>query len=208
MLDTVKIIDISHHNGDIRFDLIPKDVGAILMKASEGVGNTDPKFQKNWLQAKNFGFLRGAYHFYHPSQSAIQQSAHFLNIVGELGALDFPLILDIEATNGLSGSAIKESIQEFLNEIESKTKRVPILYSYVSFLEDLKLPDSFKRYPLWLAEYGVRLPRVPEPWTKWNVWQFSETGHIPGISTKCDVNVFNGSQSDLKAFISGSIVPS
>lgn len=204
MLETTKVIDISHWDGEVKFDLIPKDVGAIFIKATESIGNVDPMFQKNWLQAKNFGFLRGAYHFYHPNQGPIQQANHFVNTVGELESLDFPLILDLEQTNGLSSSAIAASVQVFLDEIEAKTKRVPIFYSYVSFLEDLKLKDSFRKYPLWIAEYGVRLPRVPDPWTKWNFWQYSETAHIPGIPTKCDVNVFNGSQSDLKAFIAGS----
>ncbi|HRI21555.1 MAG TPA: GH25 family lysozyme, partial [Panacibacter sp.] len=39
-------------------------IGFTFIKATEGLGNTDKQFKRNWLQAKQAGICRGAYHFF------------------------------------------------------------------------------------------------------------------------------------------------
>ncbi|MGD9069365.1 MAG: hypothetical protein PVJ46_08855, partial [Methyloceanibacter sp.] len=39
-------------------------------------------------------------------------------------------------------------------------------------------------------------PPVRYPGRKWAFWQFTATGHVPGVSGNCDRNIYNGSRSD------------
>src|SRR5688572_8743086 len=35
-----------------------------FIKATEGIGNVDPNFKRNWKKSKDNGIIRGAYHFF------------------------------------------------------------------------------------------------------------------------------------------------
>jgi hypothetical protein len=39
---------------------------------------------------------------------------------------------------------------------------------------------------------------VPSQWSDWTFWQFSETGTVPGINSKVDMDRFNGASADLR----------
>jgi len=57
--------------------------------------------------------------------------------------------------------------------------------------------EYFHQYPLWIANYGVSEPRVPEPWSsdEWLFWQFTEVGdgELYGVESRgIDLNYFNG----------------
>lgn len=62
-------IDISHHQGDIDWELLRNamiekcPIRFILIKATEGTSILDSKFRENFTQAREYGFIRGAYHF-------------------------------------------------------------------------------------------------------------------------------------------------
>lgn len=46
-----------------------------------------------------------------------------------------------------------------------------------------------KLYPLWVANYtGAARPLMPWGWTTYTLWQFSETGVWPGVTSKVDLN--------------------
>ena len=40
---------------------------------------------------------------------------------------------------------------------------------------------------------------MPNGWTKWTFWQYSETGKLQGIDRTFDLDRFNGSPADLAA---------
>ena len=64
-------IDVSHHQGRIDWEEL-KDNGMIdkypvrfvYIKATEGASIIDENFHDNFYQAREYGFTRGAYHFY------------------------------------------------------------------------------------------------------------------------------------------------
>ena len=76
-------IDISHHQGDIDWELLRNamiekcPVRFILIKATEGTTIVDPKFKENFTQAREYGFIRGAYHFWSNKSSARDQAYFF-----------------------------------------------------------------------------------------------------------------------------------
>ena len=54
------------------------------MKATEGGDHNDTTFQTNFANARNHGFIRGAYHFYIPGTDALKQ-ADFFYTYGQTG---------------------------------------------------------------------------------------------------------------------------
>ena len=67
------------------------------MKATEGGDHNDTTFEANFANARNHGFIRGAYHFYIPSTDALKQADFFIRTV-KLVSGDLPPVLDVEVT--------------------------------------------------------------------------------------------------------------
>lgn len=62
-------IDISHHQGEIDWEVLRNNgmidkypVRFVMIKATEGASNLDRRFKENFHQAREYGFVRGAYH--------------------------------------------------------------------------------------------------------------------------------------------------
>lgn len=78
-------IDISHYQGKIDWGRLLQNkqtatpLHFIFMKATEGGDHNDTTFQTNFANARNHGFIRGAYHFYIPGTDALKQ-ADFLYV--------------------------------------------------------------------------------------------------------------------------------
>lgn len=205
------IIDISHYQTTVNWNTIKNGttppVGAVIMKATEGSNIQDPTFTQRWAACKNSGIFRGAYHYFKPNEDVGQQVQFFLNAIGTLAANDFPPILDWEETDNTQTSVDVSDALQWLNLVQKATKKTPIVYGNPSFLQALNLPLTFAGYPLWIAEYGVNAPKMPSPWSNWLMWQYDESGTIPGVSGACDVDLFNGSMADLGNYLTTGHVP-
>jgi GH25 family lysozyme M1 (1,4-beta-N-acetylmuramidase) len=66
--------------------------------------------------------------------------------------------------------------------------------------------DSFNRYPLWLAHYGAssNVPDTQLPGRNpWTLWQYGDSGTIPGSAARVDLNVFFGTEEQFQTFAAG-----
>ena len=78
----VRGIDISHHQGEIRWDELKKEaIEFVFIKATEGGDFTDPKFADNWRNAQKNNYHVGAYHFYRICKNGKEQAENFIRIV-------------------------------------------------------------------------------------------------------------------------------
>jgi lysozyme len=66
---------------------------------------------------------------------------------------------------------------------------------------------GFSRYPLWVANYGVSCPKMPDGWDQWRFWQSSESGTVSGIDGATDLDTFQGTMDDLVDFVKSSAAP-
>lgn len=169
-------------------------IGFAFIKATEGNGNKDRHFKRNWKKAREAGVVRGAYHFFIASKSGRTQAENFIGHV-DLEPGDLPPVLDVEQTNGVPEARIRERVKEFLLILENHYGVRPIIYTNVDFYKQ-NLKDEFDSYPLWVAHYFQKeRPRIHRPW---QFWQHSETGRVNGIFSKVDFNVFNGDSTDFR----------
>ncbi len=201
------LIDL-YHGDDLKSwsSISNSNIAGCWLKATEGSNYVDPAFANRWETIKSSSLIRGAYHFYHPGQNPLMQAQLFCKTVGALDIGDLPCSLDWEVTDGAAINKDKADVHIFLDEVEKKTGKTPIIYGGFYFLNDLVLDKSFARYPLWVARYSSQPPMIPAPWTSYTFWQYTESAQITGVSNPCDVNLFNGSLSDLKNFIAASKV--
>jgi lysozyme len=194
----LKGIDVSHYQGGVNWGQV-KSAGCAFAyaKATEGTSVTDAQFAANWSGMKGAGLLRGAYHFYRAQQDSTQQAEHFLSVV-TLSPGDLPPFLDIEVNDGVTGSALIDGVQNWLETVSDEMGVTPLIYTLTSFW-NANLNDQFGQYPLWLARYSSAPGALPEGWSDWTFWQYSQSLNIAGVNGPADHDYFNGSLSDLQA---------
>lgn len=84
---TIHGLDVSHHQGNIDWADVKAmrvervQMGFAFIKATEGLNDMDEAFRRNWFNARQAGFPRGAYHFFNASKSGKAQAENFIEAV-------------------------------------------------------------------------------------------------------------------------------
>lgn len=194
-------IDVSRHNGVIDWKEVKAmnirgiNIQFVFIKATEGIGSTDPQFKKNWKGSKQVGMWRGAYHYFNTGKDGREQAKNFIETLGDLEDGDLPPVLDIEVTNGVAVAELQKEAKEWLDVVEEYYKVKPIIYTNVDFYRD-RLGTKFDDYPFWAAHYEEK--NQPRTARSWILWQHNEKGRVNGIRSEVDFNVFNGDLLDFR----------
>jgi len=192
-------IDISHYQGEIDWELLTHNREAkfpihfIFLKATEGGDHGDDTFTQNFGQARKYGFIRGAYHYFIPKTDAHKQADFFIRTV-QLAKGDLPPVLDVETTGKQSPQELKAAVKTWLDRVEAHYGVKPILYTSYKFKKRYLSDSIFNAYPYWIAHYYVDSVRYEG---KWHFWQHTDVGTVPGIEEEVDLNVFNGTMEEL-----------
>lgn len=196
-------IDVSRYQDLIAWEEVKKmsvgdiRLGFAFIKATEGIGNTDPQFRRNWKRAQSNGIVRGAYHFFIASKDGKMQAENFIKRV-ELEPGDLPPVLDVEQRNGVSKTQLQREVKKWLQTVESYYGVKPIIYTNVDFYKQ-NLGSDFDGYPLWVAHYYQReQPRITRDWT---FWQHNDQGNVNGITARVDFNVFRGDSIEFRSML-------
>lgn len=199
-------IDISHYQVDIDWGLLSNamvngcPVRFVIMKSTEGTGKLDETFYENYQSAGDYGFIRGAYHFWSNKSSARDQAYFFLKKV-HLNDGDLPPVLDVEhKPKEQSVEDFQRDILTWLHIVEDKYHVKPIIYTYYKFKQSYLSAPVFDDYPYWIAHYYVEKIEYKGPW---KFWQHTDAGRLPGIKGYVDLNIYNGSYYDLKQMTIG-----
>ena len=196
-------IDVSKYQSIIDWSSVKEmkvgnvQLGFTFIKATEGLGNEDAFFQRNWKKSKDAGMVRGAYHFFLATKSGKAQAENFINSV-ELQPGDLPPVLDIEQTYGVPSEKLRQRALEWLQTVHDYYHIQPIIYTNVDFYRQF-LKDDFDSFPLWVAHYLQK--ERPRTYRNWTFWQHSEAGRVNGIFTHVDFDVFNGDSAAFKGLL-------
>jgi len=118
---------------------------------------------------------------------------------------------------------ISQNAREAAEVLRTATKSPVVIYTRASFVRDYAPPMQtwLPAWPLWLAHYPypkgqislswesllenhlpqIAAPTLPPNCESWRFWQFSgDRLVLPGVSGALDVNFFNGSEADLRAW--------
>lgn len=200
--DKVVGFDVSQYQGTIHWEEIKKiedtfQLQFVFVRATAGKNKVDSQFKKNWEQAKQHQFIRGAYHYYRPNENSLQQAENFITTV-QLEPGDFPPVLDIEQLpKKQSLDSLKVGLKRWLTKVEKHYKVKPIIYSGESYYNDF-LKKEFSEYPFWIANYNFWRN---QPDSHWLLWQFTEKAQVSGVKGPVDVNIFNGNLIYLRSIL-------
>jgi GH25 family lysozyme M1 (1,4-beta-N-acetylmuramidase) len=194
-------VDVSHWNGSIDWSAV-RASGRRFAYVSIGDGTyVDPLFATNWSQAKAAGLYRGVYQYFRASEDPVAQANIIISRVGNLGPGDLPVMLDLEDMDGMSAATVTSRVRTWLTAVQRGTGRLPIIYTNSSTFDfGMGAPRGFAGYPLFVANWQVSCPNIPNSWSSWKAWQWSATGHVPGIAGDVDLDVFNGGLAQLASY--------
>ena len=178
-----------------------EDIQFVFIKATEGVSIFDPYFKDNFRQARLNGIVRGAYHYFSPSVTGLSQAQHFTKHV-KLKIGDLPPVLDVEEIGNLSIASLQKEVLDWLVYVENYYGVKPIIYSGHNFKKKNLSHPKLRDYPFWIAHYYKDELDYDGDWL---FWQHTDLGNIKGIKGDVDLNIFNGSLSDLKALTIDSL---
>jgi GH25 family lysozyme M1 (1,4-beta-N-acetylmuramidase) len=181
-------VDISHwQDGPMDFAAArAAGLKFVVHKSTDGVDFMDDKYDERRPDVAAAGMIWGGYHFARPGKSGAAKQAQFFlsHLRPEPG--DLRPVLDLEKTGGLSPARLAQWAHDFVEEVKKRLGTEPIVYT--------PFPLGPTRCQLWVARYSDanNAPRIPRPWTKYAIWQFSNgvfgvPNHVPGLG-HCDLN--------------------
>jgi len=190
-------IDVSHFSGAVDWDAVEKAGHRYaFLKATEGEDWLDPTFKDNMAALEKAGIARGAYHFFIAHDDPEVQARHFIEHV-TLAKGDLPPVVDVETLSNRPVPDLPARLKKWLDLVEAHYGVKPIIYTSPKFW-DHQVGTSFAEYPLWVAEYGVDLPRIPIGWERWTLWQYSGDAKPTGVTKTADLNYLDGKNEALE----------
>jgi len=194
----LKGIDVSHFSGSVDWQTLAREeIAFAFLKATEGEDWTDPTFTDHMQALKGTDILRGAYHFFVLHDDPVTQANHFIETVS-LSSGDLIPVIDIETMGDQKVDDPVSRLKTWLDMVEQHFGVKPMIYTSHRFWNNT-MNTAFADYPLWIAEYEVDLPTLPEGWERWTYWQYKGDASVPGITKTADLSYFNGKAKALKA---------
>jgi lysozyme len=199
-------IDISHWQDYPNFDEVyASGVKGMIHKATEGTSYVDPNRAENCSNAVNAGIAIATYFWIKPGDGRAQAEFYLSTIDPVQGER---VVVDYEE-DGCTLTMLKDAVQALMDY--KKGLKITV-YSGHLLKEQLGSKcDDFLRAntDLWLAQYTDGTPTWPTAtYPQWALWQYSETGTIPGIDDAyVDLNNYNGVTESFLKWISPTSAP-
>jgi lysozyme len=204
----VKGVDVSVYQGTIDWPTTKANgIDFAIARISDGSA-LDTQFSNNWAGMKSAGVVRGAYQFFEPGEDPMTQAGIVISAVGMLGAGDLPVTADMEVTGGQSAATIVANLQTWSAAVKAGTGKTPMIYTAPGYWNGSVGSTAFGGDPLWVANWGVTCPSLPDGWSDWVFWQDSDMGSVTGIPATVDLDEFNGTLAQLQSFAGGGTTSS
>ncbi len=188
-----KGIDVSKHNGTINWEQVKKaGIEFAILRAGYGRRTVDPTFHYNAKECQRLGISLGVYWFsYALSVEDAQNEAIKCLETVEGYELNEGIAFDFEADSlryanekkvAISYTLVSKMANAFLKEIKIAGQQ-PVLYSNRSMLRTHFKTVNMKDVLIWYAN-----PSLEHPDVDCDIWQYSFTGKVNGISKDTDLN--------------------
>ena len=183
-------IDVSSHQRVIDWDSVSTDssITFVYIKATEGATYRSPHYSDNLHGARRHGLKAGSYHFLRSTSTIAAQFRNFI-ATAKRDEQDLVPMIDVETRGTWSRQQLIDSLGMLATLMEDYYGVRPMIYSTMSFY-NRNLSPYFNNYPLYIGRYSNKSPEIS--WNgRYTIWQFSETGKVPGIGTDVDLCRFS-----------------
>ena len=193
---TARGIDVSKFQGSIDWNAVKADgiTFAIIRCGYRGYGSgalvEDSTYRANIRGAINAGLKVGVYLYSQAinEAEAVEEASMVLSLVGGY-SLPLGVYYDTESVAGGRANAISAAERTacavaFCETIRNAGYRAGV-YSYASWFYNALNFDNISKYNIWIAQYRDKLSFN----YKYNIWQYTGSGSVNGISTRVDMNI-------------------
>lgn len=197
-------VDVSHHNGKIDWNAVAKNGKKFaVMKAQYEAKShrIDETFEYNYAEAGKNGLARGVYIYIatHSIADPVSDAKALLkHLHGRV--LEYGIWLDLEdaSLRKIGKAKIEELVYVYTNLFRAAGYYVGIYCNY-DWYKNVITNRVKNDFDFWIARYprddkGAYNPNSSlKPASIGVAWQYSSKGNVPGIKTRCDLNVdFDG----------------
>lgn len=188
-------IDVSKHNGNINWTEVKNSgVSYVIIRcgyrgSSTGALIEDPKFKANVQGATAAGLKVGIYFFTQAVNQieAVEEASMTVSLIKNY-KISYPVFLDVEASggraDGLDAGTRTQIVNAYCQTIQNSGYTAGV-YANKSWLNSKLNVGSLGSYKIWLAQYAA----APTYNGRYDMWQYSSTGKIGGISGNTDLNI-------------------
>jgi GH25 family lysozyme M1 (1,4-beta-N-acetylmuramidase) len=182
-----KIVDISHHQGDIDWSKASKEIDLAIIRVQYGSTSIDRKYTEYVSNCKKFDIPFGhyAYALYLNIADAEQEAKDFLARMDKSAKF---LVVDVEEITVKDIDDLVPATQRFIDICKNAGYKVG-LYTGEYFYKHYDL-SKIKADFLWMAKYSNNKPVYA-----CELWQHTSSGSVSGIKGNVDLNMLNGSKS-------------
>lgn len=160
--------------------------------SEQGVLKEDICAQANYAGAAAAGIKVGAYFFSQAIsvEEAVEEANYMLGLIKDWN-VEMPVVYDWEfidaesRTGDMDPRTLTDCTKAFCDAV-AKAGYQPMVYFNTNHSYENIYIRELTDYPFWLARYDTVL-NYPY---KINMWQYTETGTVPGISTNVDINLY------------------
>jgi lysozyme len=173
-----------------------------IFKSTQGKTHVDRVFQISWADCKGI-MPRGVFHWIDWTCPGLDQAKHFVDVVyGKGDDPEITPVIDFEDRNNVPARSVANGhLWNWLQYVEKTTNRVPMIYTSPAYWAEFGNNNvAWRKYRLWIANYGVLKPAIPAPWIDYAIWQYTAKGNgkmFGAEAVEMDLNWFNGTYEDL-----------
>lgn len=182
----------------------------VIQKLTEGTSYIDQALAQIWAGVQKIG-IRGAYHYMKSGMSWQAQADHFL-AVASFYSFHF-YACDVEQYSNTYSDTFFADVKRWIDYVRAKSGKKVVLYTnnstYTAMLSALKRLYGDAAAVAWMnaLDYWVAYPTtagapILPAGAGWKLHQYSWDGLGWGTVGKADVNVFNGTVADMRAWAS------
>lgn len=195
-----KVIDVSHHQGTINWDMVKSDgVEGAIIRVSDSTGTMDRECDRNVTECTRLGIPFGLYIYSRAKDSSKLQSEIDL-ILGKANGCNksvllYPLYIDLEQSG--CESFANTAANEFKKQIEAAGYYAGVYANKNWFDNYVGDTGNMTR---WAARYNDTLGMDGV-----DMWQYTSKGSVSGISGNVDMNhCYRDFPTEIAAFYSNT----
>lgn len=188
-------IDVSKWNGDVDWKAVAgAGVDFAIIRcgyrgSSTGTLVEDPYFKQNIAGATANGIKVGVYFFTQAitEAEAVEEASMAISLVKGYH-LQLPVFIDTEGSGGRGDKLNKTErtsvVKAFCETVKAAGYKAGVYASRSWYMDNLNAED-LSSYHIWVARYAKECGYTGH----YDIWQYTDSGTIPGIKGKVDLNI-------------------
>ena len=190
-----RMIDVSKYQPDIDYAKVKAaGIEGVIIRCGitywgEQQMDKDPYFEQHYAGFKSVGIPVGAYYYSAADNNEVaKREAEYCKTLLAGKQFELPVYYDVENNErmgNLSKDALTQICNTFCDTMEAADYFVGIYSNTNYFTNKLNFSELSQRYTIWLADFrGENANQT----LKRDIWQYSSTGRIDGISGNVDLD--------------------